>query len=335
MGSYCVGELDRAGWIRRSIIQEAACLTFVRSSDLGQVAEAFGGVAGFGRLLDMGEFCEEAFAHQEKHPMIALRQLDGWVLVVEDSGRQGQRPEVLRRAARFAAVSAFWDASALTRFSYAIGGAVRTTFEAVLPEYREGVEPDALETVRAGLPWSQADPVALMLALAGRLTGLSPNPGWLAGDFHTFPVAPWPDDLVAVPNPLDNVVGYPAELVEALRAAAEVDRRRAAAAAARHVLATADCLDHPVVRRTLSSMTSGFSIDHGALGAVVREWAWQSIQHRPRSKVHNQLRAVEVLRQATHEDSLTALVNVLAEARRVHGVEGGELARIVVAELSA
>ncbi|MGP4017990.1 DUF6461 domain-containing protein [Saccharopolyspora sp. 5N708] len=335
MGSYCVSELDRTGWIRRSIIQEAACLTFVRGDDLNRVAEAFGGVAGFGRLLDIGEFCEEAFVHQEKHPMIALRQLGDWVLVVEDSGRQGQRPEVLRRAARFAAVSVFWDACALTRFSYAVDGDVRTSFEAVLPEYREGAEPDGLEAVRAGLPWSQADPVMLMLALAGRLTGLPPNPGWLAGDFHTFPVAPWPDDLVAVPNPLDNVVGYPIELITALRTAAEHVRRRAAAAAARYVLAIADCLDHPVVRRTLSSMTSGFSIDRSVLGAVVREWTWQSTRHRRSSKVRDQLRAVEVLRQATHEDSLTALVNVLVGARHVRGVDTGELARVVATALAS
>jgi hypothetical protein len=308
-------------------------LTFVRGNDLGRVAEAFGGVAGFGRRLDIDEFCEEAFAHQEKHPMIALRQVGDWVLVVEDNGRQGQRPEVLRRAAMFAAVSVFWDASELTRFSHAAGGVVRTSFEAVLPEYREGAEPDELEAVRAGLPWSEADPVVLMLALAGRLTGLAPNPGWLAGEFQTFPVAPWPDDLVAVPDPLDNVLGYPLELVAALRTAAEPDWRRAAAAAARHVVAIADCLDHPVVRRTLSLMSSGFPIDSGPLSDVVREWGWQSTRHRPCSKVRNQLRAVQVLRQATHDDPLTALVNVLVEARHVRGVEVGELARIVAAEL--
>lgn len=333
MGSYCVSEVGRAEWVRRSIIQEAACLTFVRGNDIGRVAEAFGGVAGFGKRLDINEFCEEAFAHQEKHPMIALRPVGDWVLVVEDNGRQGQRPEVLRRAARFAAVSVFWDASELTRFSHAVDGVVRTSFEAVLPEYREGTEPDELEAIRVGLPWSEADPVVLMLALAGRLTGLSPNPGWLAGEFQTFPVAPWPDDLVAVTDPLHNLVGYPLELVAALRVAAEPVQRRAAAAAARYVVATADCLDHPVVRRTLSSMTSGFPIDSASLSAMVREWGWQSTWHRPCSKVRNQLRAMQVLRQATHDDPLTALGNVLAEARYVRGVEVGELTRIVAAEL--
>lgn len=334
MGGHCISELERAEWIRRSTIQEAACLTFVGGDDVGQVAEDFGAVTGFGRLLDIDDFCEEAFAHQDKYPMIALRQVGAWVLVVEDSGRQGQRPEVLRQAARRAAVSVFWDASALTRFSHAALGDVRTSFEAVLPEYREGTRPDELEVVRAGLPWSQADPVALMLALAGRLTGLSPTPEWLVGEFQTFPVAPWPDDLVGEPNPLDDITGYPPELVAALRMAAEPDRRRAVTAAARHVIATVGCVDHPVVRRTLSSLIRGGSIDHGALGEVVRDWSWQSTMSRPCSKIRNQLRAIEALRQATHEDALTALAGVLVGARHVRGVEAGELARIVAAELA-
>ncbi len=87
------------------------------------------------------------------------------------------------------------------------------------------------------------------------------------------------------------------------------------------------------MRRTLSSLTSGLPIDHGALSEVVRDWTWHSFRHRPCSKVRNQLRAVEVLRQATHDDLLTALVSLLAEARRVRGVDACELARIVADEL--
>ncbi|GAA0533995.1 hypothetical protein GCM10011581_07530 [Saccharopolyspora subtropica] len=335
MGSYCVrDEVERASWIRRSIIQEAACLTFVRGASLTRIAEAFGAVTERCCPLDIEDFCEEAFARQEKHPMVALRSVGDWVLVVEDSGRQGQRPEVLRRAGRCAAVSAFWDANALTRFSYAAHGAVRTTFEAVLPEYREGTAPDELEGVRAGLPWREADPVPLMLALAGRITRLSPDPDWLAGQFHTFPVAPWPDDLVAVPDPMDALTGYPAALASALRGATDAGRRRAATAVARHVLTAADCLAHPAARSALTALDTGHPVDGCALGEAVRQLAWESTLQRPASKVRNQLRAVEALRQATREDPLTALVTTLAEARHVRGVDVGELTRITTAELA-
>ncbi|MER5392396.1 DUF6461 domain-containing protein [Saccharopolyspora sp. NPDC002686] len=334
MGSYCVSEIERAEWVRRSIIQEAACLTFVRGGDLEQVAAAFGGVAEFGRELDVDEFCEEAFANQERHPMIALKQLGDWLLVIEDGGEQGRRPEVLRRVAETTAVSVFWDGSGLTRFSHAVGGELRTSFEAVLPEYREGGAPDELEELRADLPWSQADPVALMLALAGRLTGLPPTPGWLAGRLRTFPVAPWPDDLVAVADPMEQVVGYPAELLPTLREAGGQPLRDAAAAVARHVIVAADCVDHPVLRRTACALSTGSPVDQDALAEAVRELSWQSIRSRPCSKVRAHRRAAEAVRQATHDDPLTALTGALDAARQVRGVEIVELAGIVTAELA-
>ncbi|MER7080913.1 hypothetical protein SAMN02982929_02655 [Saccharopolyspora kobensis] len=334
MGSYCVSEIERAGWVRRSIIQEAACLTFVRGGNLGQVAEAFGAIVACDRELDVDEFCEEAFANQEKHPMIALKQLGDWVLVLEDSGQQGRRPEVLRRVAETEAVSVFWDGSGLTRFSHAVRGQLSTAFEAVLPEIREGADPDALEQLRVDLPWSQADPVALMLVLAGRITGLPPSPGWLAGRLRTFPVAPWPDDLVAVSDPLEHVAGYPAELISALRSAGEQPLRQAAAAVARQVIVTADCVDHPVLRRTTCSLSTGAPVDHGELAAAVRELSWQSVRSRPCSKIRAHLRAAEAVRLATHDDPLTALTGVLGAARQVRGLEIGELAGIVAAELA-
>ncbi|MER7010089.1 DUF6461 domain-containing protein [Saccharopolyspora sp. NPDC000359] len=334
MGSYCVSEIERAGWVRRSIIQEAACLTLVRGGDLERVAEAFGAVAGFGRELDVDEFCEEAFAHQEKHPMVALKQVGDWVLVIEDGGQQGRRPEVLRRAAETEAVSVFWDGSGLTRFSHAARGELRTAFEAVLPEFREGTDPDGLEELRGDLPWSQADPVALMLALAGRITGLPPGPGWLAGRLRTFPVAPWPDDLVPVADPLEHVAGYPPELISALCAAGERPLRRAAAVIARQVVLTADCVDHPVLRRTTCCLSTGSPVDQAELAAAVRELSWQSVRSRPFSKTRTHLRAAEAVRLATHSDPLTALAGVLGAARQVRGVEIGELAGLVAAELA-
>lgn len=334
MGSYCVNEIERAGWVRRSIIQEAACLTFVRGGDLAHVAEAFGAVASSGRELDIDEFCEEAFANQEKYPMVALKQLGDWVLVVEDGGEQGRRPEVLRRAAESTAVSVFWDGSGLTRFSHAARGELRTAFEAVLPEFREGTDPDGLEELRVDLPWSQADPVALMLALAGRITGLPASPGWLAGPLRTFAVAPWPDDLVEVAEPLDHVAGYPPELAAALRSAGEQQLRRAAVAVAQQVALTADCADHPVLRRTLGRLSCGAPVDHGELAAAVRELSWRSVLDRPCSTVRVQLRAAEAVRLATHPDPLTALTGVLGAARQVRGVEVGALVDLVRAELA-
>ncbi|MBE9376234.1 hypothetical protein IQ251_17430 [Saccharopolyspora sp. HNM0983] len=336
MTSYCIDdEVGRAAWVRRSTIRDAACLTLVRAQDPVQVATAFGGMAEPARNLDIEEFCEEAFAAQERYPMIALRRLGDRVLVVEDGGRQGSRPEVLRRAAHQDAVSVYWAEDGATRFSHAVGGSVRTSFEGALPEYREGEQPEEVERFFDDLVWCRDDPVPAMLALAGRITGVPSEPGWLDGQFCTYPVAEWPDDLAAVPDPLDNVPGYPSELAAVIRAAPDPVRRHAAAAVARYVLTAAGCLDHPRVRRTLSAISAGTPVHQGRLSAVVRKWSWQSLKHRPSSSVRNQVRAMRVLRHATNGDALTGLLTALSEARRVRHVDGAELNCVALSALGA
>ncbi|GAA2347770.1 hypothetical protein GCM10009854_26180 [Saccharopolyspora halophila] len=329
MGSYCIAELERAGWVRESTLRDAACLSLVRGTDLGGVAEAFGAVTTHGRPLDIDEFCEEAFAYQEKHPMIALRQIGDWVLVVEDSGDQGIRPEVLRRAGDPEAVTLYWNEYAQTRFAHTTGGVVRTTFAAALPDFREGTDPDGLEGLRAGLPWCEADPVSVMTALAGRLTGLASGPDWLSGEFVTFPVAPWPDDLV--PVALDDVEGYPAELLRAVHSSAEHDRRSLVRMLARHVAAAGDCLDLPVVQR----LVTGVKPACGEVDQTVRELVWHGIWKAPASSDRNRVRAIQVLRHAMHADSRVAVTGILAEAPRVRGVRAPEITELVRGELLA
>lgn len=319
--------------MRRSTIQDAACVTLVRGDDPASVAQAFGGMAEPERSLGFDDFCEEAFAAQERYPMIALRRLGDRILVVEDGGRQGSRPEVLRRAAEQDAVSVYWDEDGHTRFSHAVGGAVRTSFEGALPEYRDGECPDCVERFLGDLAWSREDPVPSMFALAGRITGVLPDPAWLGGQFCTYPVAEWPDDLIAMPDPLDNVDGYPSELTSVIRAAPDLVRAHAAAAVARYALGAAGCLDHPRARRTLSAISAGLPVHEGRLIAVVRKWAWQSLKHRPGSSVRNQVRAMRVLRYATNSDPLTGLLTALSEACRVRHVDADELNRVALAAL--
>ena len=334
MSSFRIGdEVERAAWVRRSTIQDAACVTLVSGDDPASVAQAFGGMAEPERTLGIDDFCEEAFAAQDRYPMIALRRLGDRVLVVEDGGRQGSRPEVLRRAAHQDAVSVYWDEDGMTRFSHAVGGAVRTSFEGALPEYREGECPDCVEPFLGDLSWSREDPVPAMLALAGRITGVLPDPAWLGGQFCTYPVAEWPDDLTAVPDPLDNVDGYPSELTAVIRAASDPVRRHAAAAVVRYALGAAGCLDHPRARRTLAAINAGQPVHQGRLSSVVRKWSWQSLKHRPGSSVRNQVRAMRALRFATNSDPLTGLLTALSEARRVRYVDGAELNQVALSAL--
>lgn len=197
MRSDVIGdEVERFRWVRSSAVQDAACLTLVSSTDATGVAAAFGAVFEEAQSWGFDEFCEEAFARSEKHSMIGVRPVGDWTLVVEENWFEGIRPEVLRRVSvATEAISVFWNVNGMTWFNHAVDGEVRTSFEALFPERRQGTRPDALERLRAGLPWGEgADTVGVMLALAARIIGHVLTPECFEGQFVTYPVSPWPDD---------------------------------------------------------------------------------------------------------------------------------------------
>lgn len=329
-------EVQQFAWLGESPIQEAACLTFVRGSDPRQVAASFGAVVGNARTLDFDEFCEEAFAHHDRHPVIGVRRIGDWVLVVEDNGYQGVRPEVLRRvSARSEALSVFWNAQGCTRFSHAVDAEVHTSFEAIMPDYRDGVRPDALEEVRCGLPWctNGVDNASLMLALSARITGQALTPESLTQGFLTCPVASWPDDLPADPDALPEPSDQQRELSTALRRANGQAQRRAAAAVALRVLEHAGCLGHPTLAAVAASVEIPGDAERAAINEIVRSWKWELSRHLATSAVRLRVRAAEVLRQATNADPLTAALAALSAASTVRGLAPGELAGIVSAAL--
>lgn len=335
-------ELARFDWVHRSSINEAACLTLVRGAEIDRVANAFGAVTGQMRTYDFGEYCEEAFALYENYSLIGVRTLGDWLLVVEDNGFQGSRNEVLRRVSEGTeAVSVYWNVAGLTRFSHATQGEVRTAFEGLMPEYRSGTTPDALEELRSGLPWSgladgSADPVSLMLALSARITGMALTPEMFDGDFLTFPVAPWPDDLPVQDGFLEDhaVRTYSRELVERLRETGVDAVRRVVCAVVGEVLDRCDCREYAVVRDTFDVLDAGGPVDGTAINATVRDWTWQLQINRATIKARNQVRAVEVLRQATNPDAYMAALGVLAKSAVISGIDAAELSATMLDALA-
>jgi Family of unknown function (DUF6461) len=237
-------------WVQDTVIGEAACVTLVRSGDPAQVARVLGGRLRRSRRASLAQVAEEL----GDEPVVAVRGIDSWVLAVEVNGWQGSRPEVLRRVSQGTrAVSMFWNVNGVTRFSYAASGQVLAAFDAMSPGQREGSDPDFLEEVRSGLPWDTADWVALMLALAARLTGQPMESAWLDGEFLVMPVDaaaeqvrpdiyPRYDALTYQDGPLAWALEHSANdlLNAAARAAAEyvirasgLDSRRAVAGALR------------------------------------------------------------------------------------------------------
>jgi Family of unknown function (DUF6461) len=247
-----VSTVGAFGWVRESVIGEAGCVTLVETADVASVAEGFGGALDQGRVMAL----DAIPAVVGVAPVVGLRRVGGWVVAVENNGWQGSRPEVLRRvSAGRRAVSMFWNVESDARFSYAAAGEVVTAFDPVVaPERREGTRPDQLEAERAGLPWEHADPVALMLALAARVTGQAVVPGWLSGELTVVPLREWPADVpVHIDPQTQPLSSEDPPLAWALRHAGEAQLRRVSQLAAEFAIAEAGAGSHPAVAAALAA----------------------------------------------------------------------------------
>ena len=105
-------ETDRYAWFEETNLSEAACLTFTKHSDLRQVAWAFGGDLDDAVSMDLAE----VYDPEQEGFVASLRQVGEWILVVEENGWQGSRPEVLRRLSG-KTVSLYRNVEAVTAFS--------------------------------------------------------------------------------------------------------------------------------------------------------------------------------------------------------------------------
>lgn len=242
-------EVAAFSWVQDTVIGEAACVTLVKSGDPAKIARALGGRLRQSRRASLAQVAEEL----GDDPVVAVRGIGSWVLAVEVNGWQGSRPEVLRRVARGTrAVSTFWNINRVTRFSYAASGQVVTAFEAMSPEQREGSDPDSLEEARAGLPWDTADWVALMLALAARLTGDPVEPAWLDGEFLVMPVEPAAEAVRPDINPRYEPLTYEdGPLAWALEHSAAAAVLAAAHTAAEYVVRASGLESRPAVADAL------------------------------------------------------------------------------------
>ena len=299
-------EISRFDWIADSAIGEAGCVTFVRTPDLAVAAWAFGGDLANAEEAEL----EDSFGDPD-NPLALLRRVDDMVIVVENNGYEGSRPEVLRRLPG-TVVSVFWNVEAVTRFTYVVDGTVVTDFEALFPESRTGSDPDAISAQMADLNWDyeEADTESVMLALAARLTGFVLAPEHLDGPMVRVALLPWPQDqpdrILPQYDPLtssDPVLSY------ALQAASDADRRSAARAAVAVAADAAGMADDPAVRSVVDG-TAG-DPERTVLDDLARELG-------PREQ-WPRFRAVEAARAALRPDALAAAFGAVTEA--TYGVQ--------------
>ncbi|MEV5712595.1 DUF6461 domain-containing protein [Amycolatopsis mediterranei] len=129
----------RYRWIGRSRLTVAATVTVVTGLPADDVLRAFG--ADPGRPEPLAEL-REAYAD----PWLAVLELDGAVVAIEENGFTGSHAPVLTTASRAGrAASMFWNVNGMTRLSFARGGELRSAFEPGLGE------PSADEEVAAAL----------------------------------------------------------------------------------------------------------------------------------------------------------------------------------------
>ncbi|MGW4064619.1 DUF6461 domain-containing protein [Amycolatopsis sp. NPDC004747] len=118
----------RYRWIGRSRLTVAATVTVVTGLPVDEVVRAFGADPARPEPL---EDLREAYAD----PWLAVLDLDGVVVAIEENGYHGSRESVLTAASRAGrAASMFWNVNAVTRLSFARAGEVLASFEPGLGE---------------------------------------------------------------------------------------------------------------------------------------------------------------------------------------------------------
>ncbi|RSM36478.1 hypothetical protein DMA12_40370 [Amycolatopsis balhimycina DSM 5908] len=233
---------DDFDWLSTSTLGEAACVTMVKTTDVDAVVRDFGGVTSEARTVPFaatGNDLDQAYT-------VAVCRQGEYVVAIETNGFQGTRPEVLRRVSQLGeTVSAFWNIEALTRFSYAVDGRIKTAFEAGADSWKDGEDPDCLTPLAADIDWAASHWRTGLLLLAARLTGQPFTEDWLDGDALVAPIAEHLEDVHPVTPGFEPLEYQHPVLAAALRRADNEPLLTVAHAAVDEVLASAGLTEVP------------------------------------------------------------------------------------------
>lgn len=135
-------------WLNDLSISEAGCLTVVPAADRQEALAAFGVLDGTARSF---ESLEDAVNGTERLPeqWVYVVEVGDALVLLEDNGYQGARPEVLRPASKASgthkAAAFFWNVEGMTDFSAARRGKMQCSVELI------GAEPEDLDGVPRAL----------------------------------------------------------------------------------------------------------------------------------------------------------------------------------------
>jgi len=197
---HWVHDAGTRGWI------EAATFSFVRGMPQDEVIQRLGdGRAAALRPVSMDEAAEldrrSGWLYSSEEVGVAVVDTIGaWTIVAEPNGWRGADTGVIERVSEGGElISVYWNIEGVTRIAYAIDGMVITAVDALLPEDREGTDPDRLSPLMEDLPIGDHPLVGSVfsatqiagMSVAGRLTGVWLDPTWAATPRRAVRL-PWP-----------------------------------------------------------------------------------------------------------------------------------------------
>src|SRR5262245_55349300 len=106
-------------WVDTDELLNAACLTSVVGLSADEVVRRFGGDLASEREMTF----DDAFNDMSTPARLVFDDLDGGVLVAENNGWEGSRPEIVEAVSLDARVGSFyWNVNAVMLFTYAENG---------------------------------------------------------------------------------------------------------------------------------------------------------------------------------------------------------------------
>ncbi|MBB4743567.1 hypothetical protein BJY16_007026 [Actinoplanes octamycinicus] len=244
---------------------EAFCLTFVRGLDDAALISAFGGdpaaimsQAALAQVLD-------GFPYGQEPATLVVAALGDWRIGIEINGCQGNRSEVLRRAAAAGdgvALSVYRNVNGRSEFSYVRDDRIQVVIDHLRPERRTGENPELLDEHLDGLPFGYEDdviPEAAGLALAERITGVRLPFDLMERDLPGAVLTLVPDDLV--PEGGRGLAALDHPFVQRMLAAPTAANVPAMVAfRARLIAEDSGLIGEPVIQEVLDALDAGRAI---------------------------------------------------------------------------
>ncbi|MGC4766176.1 DUF6461 domain-containing protein [Micromonospora sp. DT46] len=159
---------------QRDVPGEALCVTVVAGLTVDEALVRFDGFPAR-RTATLRDLAEVARAAPFPYPRLACAvDVDGHIVLVEENGFRGSRPEVLRRLSEgTSATSVFWNVNFVNRLSYAENGRLVASVDWSYPGHGDGDDPEELEPYLDGLGFGEdGDPRPKALAFLQRCGGV-------------------------------------------------------------------------------------------------------------------------------------------------------------------